>query len=52
MDLPGLVPTALLDLFGLKLQHKLEKLAFNLVQMITVNSSVNTGNFTGGCHNS
>lgn len=48
MDLPGLVPTTLLDLSDLKLQHKLDKLLFNLLQIITVNSSVNTGNFTGG----
>lgn len=44
----GLVPTTLLDLSDLKLQHKLDKLLFNLLQIITVNSSVNTGNFTGG----
>lgn len=50
MDLPGLVPTALLDLSDLKLQQELDKLAFNLLQMIIANSSVSTGNLTGGCH--
>lgn len=50
MDLLGLVPTALLDLSDLKLQQELDKLAFNLLQMIIANSSVSMGNLTGGCH--
>jgi len=51
MDLLGLVPTALLHLSGLKLVQDLAKLAFNLLQIIIVNSSVSTGNPAGGsCH--
>lgn len=52
MDLPGLVPTALLDLSYLKLEQELDKLAFNLLQIIIVNSSVSTGSPTRGSHHS
>lgn len=51
MDLPGLDPIVLLHLSDLKLEQKLDKLAFNLLQIIIVNSSVSSGNPTGGgCH--
>lgn len=52
MDLPGLVPTALLDLSDLKQVQELDKLAFNLLQIIIVNSSVSTGSPTGYSHHS
>lgn len=51
MDLPGLVPTAFLDLSDLKLVQELDKLAFNLLQIIIASSSLSTDNPTGGsCH--
>lgn len=52
MDLAGLVPTAFLDFSDVKLVQELDKSAFNMLQIIIVNSSVSTGNPTGDSHHS